>query len=64
MTTEITPKTSTNTTQYLYSWTGWKGFLATRKQRTGLKLQKILFVKTNLFSTFCLGRNLEVKNLN
>ena len=25
--------------------------------------KKILFVKTNLFSTFCLDRNLKLKNL-
>ena len=61
---QITSKRSTNVTRDLYSRGPVKQVLATRKRRIGLKLRKKnLFVKTNLFSTFCLDRNLKLKNL-
>ena len=60
MTIEITPKTSTNITRYLYSWTGWKGFLAPRKQQCWLKLQKICLSKQIWFQHFVLAQILKI----
>ena len=52
---QITPKTSTNITRYLYSRGPVRQVFSQRAS---------VFVKRNFFSTFFLDRNLKVKNLN
>ena len=60
---QITPKTSTNITRYLYS-RGPVRQATNLIQATKFLFVKFLFVKRNFFSTFFLDRNLKVKNLN
>ena len=63
---QITPKTSTNITRYLYSRGPVRQVFSQRAsdEFDSSYETKILFVNRNFFSTFFLERNLKVKNLN